>query len=396
MNALLRVMNNTILRLWGGVAALLLGLAGSTSAQNQLNLSGPAYYPRVIRLTRGTNAGRLLASFDVGRAGAIYESSDNGRSWQQLSTVIDKTPPRNCCSGLYEVPQTLGATAAGTIFWATSVGTDQGGRGPCSIRVYSSKDSGRSWSFFSEPVKGFIGLWEAEFITDAKGQLVVYYSTEEHKAAGYNQALAHKTSVDGGLTWGPETIDVGRSDGAWRPGMAIVRRLPNGRYVMSYEICGQGCDAFVRFSPDGLNWGDRTDAGTRIESTEGHHFAHAPTVAWAPVTGQPQGRLLAIGQVLLNNADNAPSPANGKVYMINDRNGEGLWTEVPAPVPVPNKGDDPCPNYSSQLLPSADGLTVLEVALNFVDNRCQAFYNTAPLPAPSAARPAPKARRKGR
>ena len=124
--------------------------------------------------------------------------------------------------------------------------------------------------------------------------------------------------------------------------------------------------------------------------------APMPTVAWAPVTGQPQGRLLAIGQVLLNNADNAPSPANGKVYMINDRNGEGLWTEVPAPVPVPNKGDDPCPNYSSQLLPSADGLTVLEVALNFVDNRCQAFYNTAPLPAPSAARPAPKARRKGR
>ena len=370
------------------LAGLLLALAGTAHAQTRLDLNRPTYYPRVIRLGQGPGAGRLLASFDAGKAGAIFESPDNGKTWQHLADVADPTPPGMCCSGLYEVPRTLGATAAGTLFWATSVGTDRGGRGPCAIRVFRSRDGGRTWAFFSEPVKGFIGLWEAEFGLDAAGQLVVYYSSEEHKAQGYNQVLAHKTSIDGGRSWGPETIDVGRPDGAWRPGMAVVRRLPDGGYLMSYEICGQGCDAYVRHSADGVSWGDPADAGTRIESAEGHHFAHAPTVAWAPVAGQPQGRLLALGQMLLNNTDNAVAPANGRVYMVNDHNGQGPWTEVPAPVPVPDAKDNPCPNYSSQLLPGADGLTVLEVALNFVDGTCQAFYQTAPLPpAPAKIKP---------
>jgi len=362
-----------------------LGLVGlgpaPATAQTALSLGRPTYYPRVIRLEHsGAASGHLLASFDVGKAGAIYESPDNGKTWRPLADVAEHTPPGNCCSGLYEVPQQLGATLAGTLFWATSVGTDRGGRGPCSIRIYRSTDQGRTWAFFSTPVSGFIGLWEPEFIVDAQGRLVVYYSSEERKASGYNQMLAHKVSADGGLTWGEEVVDVGKSDGRQRPGMAIVRRLPNGHYLMSYEICGLGCDAYVRTSPDGVNWGDSANPGTRVESTAGHHFAHAPTVAWAPLPGNPNGQVLVIGQMLLNNADNAIAADNGRVYMVNTQNGTGLWTETPAPVPVPDAKDNPCPNYSSQLLPAADGLTVLEVALNFVGDKCQAFYHTSRLP----------------
>jgi hypothetical protein len=66
--------------------------------------------------------------------------------------------------------------------------------------------------------------------------------------------------------------------------------------------------------------------------------------------------------------------------MVNTQNAVGPWTEVPAPIPVPEAKNNPCPNYSSQLLPAADGMTVLEVALNFVGDKCQAFYYTAPLP----------------
>ena len=362
------------------LAGLLLLVAGAAPAQTRLDLTRPTYYPRVIRLTQGAGAGRLLASFDAGKAGAIYESPDNGKTWQHLADVQDNTPPRNCCSGLYEVPRALGGTAAGTLFWATSVGTDQGGRGPCSIRLYRSQDGGRSWAYFSTPVSGFIGLWEPEFMVDAQGRLVVYYSSEERKAQGYNQLLAHKVSTDGGLSWGEEVLDVGKADGHLRPGMAIVRRLPGGSYVMSYEICGLGCDAYLRTSPDGVRWGDPADPGTRVESTAGHHFAHAPTVAWAPQPGNPQGQLLVIGQLLLANTDNQVAPDNGRVYMRNTQGGVGPWTEVPAPVPVPEAKDNPCPNYSSQLLPGADGLTVLEVALKFEGDKCQAFYQTAPLP----------------
>jgi len=362
------------------LAALLLVLAGSARAQQALDLSRPTYYPRVIRLSQGPNAGRLLASFDAGKAGAIYESPDQGKTWQHLTDVADPTPPHMCCSGLFEMPAAGGATPAGALLWATSIGTDQGGRGPCSIRLHRSLDGGRTWQYYSTPVSGYIGLWEPEFILDNQGRLVVYYSSEEHKAEGYNQLLAHKVSTDGGLTWGAEVIDVGKADGHQRPGMAIVRRLPGGSYVMSYEICGLGCDAYLRTSPDGVSWGNPADPGTRIESTAGHHFAHAPTVAWAPQAGNPQGQLLAIGQLLLNNTDNAVAPDNGRVYMVNAQSGQGSWTEVPAPVPVPDAKDNPCPNYSSQLLPAVDGLTVLEVALKFQGDKCHAFYQTAPLP----------------
>ena len=375
------------------LASLLLALASPARAQQALDLSRPTYYPRVIRLTQAPRAGRLLASFDVGKAGAIYESPDNGRTWQHLTDLAEPLPPGMCCSGLYEVPRAVGATPAGTIFWATSVGTDRGGRGPCSIRLYRSADGGRSWQFFSTPVSGFIGLWEPEFGLDAQGRLVVYYSSEERKASGYNQLLAHKVSPDGGQNWGEEVLDVGTADGHLRPGMAIVRRLPSGQYVMSYEICGSGCDAYLRTSPDGLHWGDPASPGQRIESTAGHHFAHAPTVAWAPQAGNPQGQLLVIGQLLLNNSDNAVAPANGQVYMVNTQGGQGSWAEVPAPVPVPDAKDNPCPNYSSQLLPAADGLTVLEVALKFAGSTCQAYYQTAPLPAPAKAPPRGRGRR---
>ena len=370
--------------------ATLLALAGTARAQQAFDLSRPTYYPRVIRLGQGAGAGRLLASFDAGPTGTIYESPDQGKTWHHLSDVLDATPPRTCCSGLYEVPQALGATSAGTLLWATSVGTDQGGRGPCSIRLHRSLDGGRTWAYCSTPVSGFIGLWEPEFGLDAQGQLVVYYSSEEHKAAGYNQLLAHKVSADGGLSWGPEVIDVGQPDGHLRPGMAIVRRLPGGSYVMSYELCGRGCDAYLRTSPDGVHWGDPAAPGQRIESTAGHHFAHAPTVAWAALPGSPEGRLLAIGQLLLDNADNAVAADNGRVYMLNDQGGRGPWVEAPAPVPVPEARDNPCPNYSSQLLPGADGLTVLEVALRLTGTTCQAYYQAAPLPAP----PKPIRRRK--
>ena len=381
---------------------LLLLVLGSlaASAQNMVPLNRPTYYPRVIRLQQGATKGRLLASFDVGNTGTIYESLDNGQTWQPVAEIVENTPPRNCCSGLYEVPRQLGNTPAGALFWSTSVGTDQGGRGPCSIRMYRSLDQGRTWSYFSTPVTGFIGLWEPEFSVDKQGRLNMYYSSEERKAAGYNQMLAHKVSLDGGLTWGEEVLDVGMNDGKRRPGMPLVRQLPNGSYVMTYEICGTCCNTYSRTSPDGITWGDHATPGTRVESTAGHHFAHAPTVAWAPVGGKKDGQLLVIGQLLLRNADNTVAPDNGKVFMVNTNNGLCPWTEVPAPVPVPDAKDNPCPNYSSQLLPSTDGLTVLEIALRMTDNGCRAFYNTAPLSSPAkskdAATPKDKAPRRGR
>jgi hypothetical protein len=94
------------------------------------------------------------------------------------------------------------------------------------------------------------------------------------------------TSTDGGLTWGPRQNVVAihsTSAVTYRPGMANVRRLPNGRYLMSYELCGSGlpdsCAVHYRTSADGWRWGDPADPGTVPETVDGKRLFHAPTIA---------------------------------------------------------------------------------------------------------------------
>lgn len=339
-----------------------------------------AYYPRVIRLAHnGAENGKLLVSFDSEQSvSPIYRSADDGKTWEPYSSVKDLTPPGRCCSGLYEVPQDLGNTKTGTLFWATSVGKPTDPRPASAIRIHKSTDAGKTWTYFSTPVTGKAGLWEAEFIIDAQGRLVVYYSSEEHKDKGYNQLLAHKISTDGGLTWGEEVWDVAMNDGTQRPGMTIVRRMANGTYIMSYEICGSGCDVFVRTSADGVKWGSPTDRGTRVESTAGNHFTHAPTI-----TLTPDGDLLVIGQLLISNHTNQIAANNGKVLMLNSTNGTGLWKEMTAPVAVPSAKNDPCPNYSSQLLLSADKKRLIEITTDYDNGICKAYFNALPFQKPN-------------
>jgi len=338
-----------------------------------------AYYPRIIRYSHNKiENGNLLSSFDSdGGTANFFKSTDDGKTWSKLSSFDENTPPGHCCSGLYEVPATVGNTEAGTLFWATSIGRGQDPRVPTALKIYQSKDSGTTWSFLSSPVIGSIGLWEAEFIMNDKKQLIMYYSSEEHKDKGYNQLLAHKVSIDGGLTWGNEVFDVAMKGGIMRPGMAIVRKMNNGKYFMSYEICGSGCDVFIRTSDDGLNWGNPEDPGIRVESSNGNHFAHAPTIMITP-----DNELVLIGQLLISNAENKIVADNGKVYMYNKNNGTGLWVEMKSPVSVIYAKDDPCPNYSSQLLLTSDNKNLIEIALQYDGSICKGFYNITPFTKP--------------
>ncbi|SFQ23526.1 BNR repeat-like domain-containing protein [Parafilimonas terrae] len=329
-----------------------------------------AYYPRIVQMQNGD----LITSFDNGNTGAFYESKDSGKTWATVSNLKETTPPRNCCSELYVFPEKLNDTKAGTLFWATSVGTDQTPRTNCSIRIYKSEDHARTWQFYSTAVKGEIGLWEPEFIVDDKQNLLMFFSSEEYKAQGYNQIIAHRISTDGGLTWSDDIKDVAVNDNIKRPGMPTVTKLANGTYIMCYEVCGNNCDTYIRFSKDGNDWGNATGLGARVESTNGNHFSHAPTITWFD-DGTKNGVLLLIGQVLNKNADNTIADNNGSVYMVNRNNGEGLWTEVRAPVASPSDGKNPCENYSSQLL-LLNNQKVLELALKKVNGACRLFYNT--------------------
>lgn len=328
-----------------------------------------SFYPRLIRLAANGQAnGRLIASFDVIGAGHIYQSIDDGESWSQIAAIQENDFGHTCCSELYEVPQDLGSTTAGMLFWAVSAhnGTPPASR---AIKIYKSADQGNTWNYFSTPVTGNTGLWEAEFSIDDQGRLVMHYASEEHKGAGYNQLIAHRISTDGGATWGNEVIDIGMADNIQRPGMPTVSKLPNGEYVMVYEICGPtyNCDAYIRTSFDGVNWGTKTNIGTRIESVSGNHFSHAPTVTWID-NGTANGELVVAGQVL-RSSSNVNATDNGKKYMVNSTNGVGLWAERSAPLFTSSDGTNPCTNYSTQFLSRSGGAEVIQL----VNNGCRVY-----------------------
>ncbi|MGB9999645.1 exo-alpha-sialidase [Streptomyces pseudogriseolus] len=351
---------------------------------------GTGLYPRVIRLAHnGAANGRVLASavtFDGNNGiGAIHESTDSGATFREVGRVADPDSAAGrglCCATLFELPRQVGALRAGTLLWASSAGQDEPDR-RMALRIWRSDDIGRTWSYLSScaVAGGTGGLWEPEFSVAADGALVCHYSDETDPA--HSQKLVAARSYDG-VNWQSHHNTVASTWAPDRPGMPVVRRLPNGTYFMSYEICNPGgryqCVVHYRTSADGWNWGNPADLGIRPETADGRYFRATPTIAWAPTPGGGgDGRILLVGQRLLNR-DGTLAAGSGRTILTNSRNGRGAWVAIDAPVTVPNPGINYCQNYSSPLLPSADGKRVLQIATDFEGSVCRAYYATGGLP----------------
>ncbi|MET9499055.1 exo-alpha-sialidase [Streptomyces sp. NPDC006552] len=370
--------------LLGGVQAGTAHAATGTALRGDTGL-----YPRVVRLAHsGVANGRVLASvvsFSGNNGlGAIHESTDGGRTFQQVGTVTDPEAAGGqglCCSTLFELPRPIGSLPAGTLLWAASVGQDEAGR-RMALRVFTSTDIGRTWTYLSTiaTAGNEKGLWEPEFSVDAAGELVAHYSDETDPA--HSQKLMAARTTDG-VTWSGHHATIASGLASDRPGMAVVRRLGDGTYFMTYEICAAAgqyvCVVHYRTSADGWNWGDPAHLGYRPETADGKYFKHAPTVAWAPLNGSATGRLYLVGQVL-HNADDSVAAGSGGTVWVNDTGGAGAWREIAAPAAVASGTVDYCPNYSSALLPSADGQSLLEIATDYDGAVCKPYYATGAVP----------------
>ncbi|MGH8793869.1 MAG: sialidase family protein, partial [Stackebrandtia sp.] len=310
---------------------------GSAAAERALLRDGTGLYPRAVRLEHNGDAdGRIMAgvvSF-VGNGdgiGAIYESTDDGASFTEVGQVADPDAAGGqglCCATLFELPQQIGDMPAGTLLWAGSVGADEPDR-RMSLRIWRSNDLGRTWSYLSScaDAPNASGLWEPEFSVAADGALVCHYADETNP--NHSQKLMHARSTDG-VTWTDHSPTVASSLSTDRPGMSVVRKLPNGAYFMSFEICapdGQfACVAHYRTSADGWDWGDPAYLGIRPETADGKYFKHAPNITWAANPDSPAGAtLFLIGQVFYN-ADGSPAPENGAAVLTNTEGGAGPWT----------------------------------------------------------------------
>jgi hypothetical protein len=345
------------------------------------------FYPRAIRLAHsGAANGRVLLSVVTdtpSHTGVIFESTDEGGSFREVGRIADPwgaAPRGGCCSSIFELPRQIGDMPAGTLLWASSMGRNAG---EARIRLWKSNDVGRTWSHVSSPfvAPNVLGVWEPELSIDADGRLVVHFADETEQPAR-SQILARVVSEDG-VSWSAKTPTVRSETGHHRPGMPVVAELPDGSYVMTYEICALAapyhCDVRIRHSADGWDWGDPTDLGERPTTVDGKYFTHTPTIVWSPgESGESgAGRLLLIGQILQERSG-AVAEGNGATAFVNTENGRGYWYEIPAPVEVPGARDAVCPNYSSTLLPSPDGSRLLEVATDEPpgEQTCAAYFDT--------------------
>lgn len=364
-------------------AVVAAGESRARPAEPELLTNAVSLYPRGVLLKHQDEAGgTIVASVTTftsrGGEAAIFSSDDDGRSFSQIASVpvSERNGQRGlCCGTLYELPQQVGDLPEGTLLYAGSVGQDAGDR-RMDLDVWQSPDAGHTWTYLSTcasaPNSG--GLWEPEFSVDAQGRLVCHYADETDPLDG-TQNLVRVVSTDG-VHWGERSYTVKSKPGATRPGMPVVRTLPDGRYVMSFEVCGRpgryDCAVHFRYSGDGWDWGNPTDHGDVITSVGGRYFSHAPTVSWAD-DGTPEGTLLVIGQ-LLQEADGSLAEGNGSTIFVK-RSGSSAWQEIAAPVEIPDAYNHYCPNYSSSLVPLANGRDFVELASDIgADGVCRTWF----------------------
>ncbi len=210
-------------------------------------------YPRVARLADGT----LLAGFDSaitdGRAIRVSRSSDNGRSWADLSTVAQHTGdidlanafPLQLASG-----RVLMAFRHHDLFESPII---------YRLEVCYSDDNGGSWKFLSAiEANSGTPIWEPFLLAAPDGSLQAYYARERENN---EQDNVMRRSWDGGETWGP-LVTVSTALGS-RDGMPAVSQLENGHLLAVFEAFRDGewgmfVIKSVLSTDQGSSWGNRS------------------------------------------------------------------------------------------------------------------------------------------
>jgi len=369
------------------VVAFALLIVASPRAAATVNgvLPGVNLYPRVIELANaGVHNGTVLATTNNGVEGRVWKSTDEGETFTLLSTVQPGADALFlCCIALWEFPVALGPFPAGTLLWAGSVGTDMGSPKHMALRVWRSDDHGLSWSPMSACTSTAAGgLWEPDFHVANDGSLVCLFSDETDQPA-HSQILAQTVSSDGGQTWGPKQPVVVDPASWKRPGMPTVAQLPDGSWVMTYEVCAAfpHCHIRIRRSNDGLDWGPPEAPGDKVLDTSGGYLAHTPVVTWTPAGGT-RGSLVLSGQLLFTSS-HAIAPGNGRTLLVNTQDGAGRWTPIDAPVPVDDPTDEPCPNYSSPVIDLDGNGLLLGLASSWQGQDCVTAFGTARVAFPA-------------
>ncbi|MCJ1311283.1 hypothetical protein MMC25_004954 [Agyrium rufum] len=224
----------------------------------------------------------------------IFRSTNGGETWKEIAHVTDQVNGWGLRYQpfLYELPSAMGGYPKGTVLLAgNSIPTNLSNT---QIDLYASPDKGYTWKFVSHiaaggealPDNGLTPVWEP-FLMLYNSKLVCYYSDQRDPAHG--QKLVHQTSTDL-KTWAAPVDDVAYANYTARPGMTTVTKLPNGKYMMTYEYGGgpgfsvYSFPAYYRINANPLDF--RNSVGYPVKTANGTQPQSSPYITWSPIGGK--------------------------------------------------------------------------------------------------------------
>lgn len=338
-----------------GNGALVFSPAAGTSFNPEGGAPAGTTYAKIVVLKNsGSSNGTQIVTYDqlVLQGGVqvypIWRSTNDGATWTKVADVNPSlqfpTLTRTAQPFLFEVTQTTGNLTAGTLLLAGMImPTD---RSSSRLVVYKSTNQGTSWSYLSTidtggpavydptPSSTTTTVWEPSLAIDGSGGLVAYFSDERQKANGILQAVSYRRSTDGGQTWGSLVNVSAPNNSSDRPGMITVTKLPDGRYLGTWEVVNRPSQSlntapvYFKISNDGLNWGSTTSLGTQIALADGRSIGSSPYVKWVP-SGGPKGMVVVATKWSLTSGGVIDG---GQNFYVNYNLGEGPWERLPMAV----------------------------------------------------------------
>ena len=326
--------------------------AGSSFNPEGGRAAGTTYSKMIVLKNSGASNGTQLVTFDqlVLENGVqvypIYRSTNNGTSWTRIAAVKPSAQfpalTRTSQPSLYETPIQLGTMPAGTLLLSGMIMPSD--RSSSRLVIYKSLDHGMTWSFLStvdsggpaiydpSPTSTTSTVWEPSLAVDANGGLVTYFSDERQKANNVLQAVSYRRSTDGGLSWGGVVNVSAPTSASDRPGMITVTRLPDGRYLATFEVVNRPSQTnntapvYFKTSPDGLTWAPESSIGTKIALANGRGIGSSPEVRWVPTTGSTNGMIVVSSKWAL---DATGAISGGQNFVVNRNLGSGSWEQLP-------------------------------------------------------------------
>ncbi len=337
-------------------------------------VTGIIQYPSIVRLSDGT----LLATYEnYGFAYNIHRSTDDGKTWEKISSVKDTlnkeitgTPYiAEWMPMLYELPVDMGEYKAGTVILAGTSKNEKDSFDKSTITLHASTDKGLTWNTICnvDEAPGIVddlGIWEPFLIYEAKrGRLYCFYSDDSGKnvEGDHDQKLVYKYTTDLKNWYGKDDkvgVDIDPKEAVacdnpkFRPGMISIADMGKGGYIMTYEMVGlPDLQTHCKKTMDLDDWGDVSDYGKPVACGK-DSFGSSSWCAWTPEGGGDCGTLVVVGK--------HPSPyystTKGAKMLLSFDYGE-TFVAIDNPIPY---NVDRC-GYSPCLLFSQDGKTLYYV-----------------------------------